>query len=517
MPIIGKLIKKSNEISYRRNLKKAHDQPNQQQTLSRLLNEAKKTAFGITHDFNLISSSSDVIKVYQERVPITDYDKFHEEWLRTTMLGVKDHTWPGKIRHYALSSGTTGSPSKRIPVTNHMIRSFQKSTLNQLSRLYELDLPDDFYGGQILAVGGSSKLTKKDKHLEGDLSGILKKYTSFMVSPLTRPNGKITKETDWKVKLDLMVQKAPDWNISIIAGIPSWCILLMEQIIARYNLNNIHEIWPNLEVYVHGGVFMDPYIPRLEKVSGRKIVLLDTYLASEGYFAYQKSPFRKGMQLLLDSGIFFEFIPFNSDFFDQDGNLINSSVAFNIDEVEPDIDYAIVVSTNAGLWRYLIGDLVRFTDIEQREIVITGRIKQFLSLCGEHLSLDNINQAIELLSVEKGLEISEFTIFADEEKLNHKWFIGSEDGSDGERIMKDLDNQLCLLNDDYKSARKINLKNPEIKIIPNSVFYRFMDAQGKLGAQNKFPRVLNKEQSKKWLNFLDEMEQDFSTTDWIRP
>jgi hypothetical protein len=200
----------------------------------------------------------------------------------------------------------------------------------------------------------------------------------------------------------------------------------MERIVEHYKLQHIHEMWPNLEVYVHGGVFMEPYIERLDKISGKKIKLLDTYLASEGYFAYQTSLHSNGMKLLLNNGIFFEFVPFNSDYFDENGELIDNHEAFTISQVKEGVDYAILISTNAGLWRYLIGDLVRFTNVDTYEIKITGRIKQFLSLCGEHLSLDNINQALLSVSRELKIGISEYTIYADSKNSQHNWYIGSQ-------------------------------------------------------------------------------------------
>lgn len=502
MPVIGKLLKQTTAITYRRNAKKRKDIGNQIETLFKLLSKAKKTNFGTKHDFSFILDQDEIIKNFQETVPITDYDDFYSKWLNDSINGKKDHTWPGRVRYYALSSGTTGSPSKRIPVTSHMIRSFQKSSIKQLLTLHELNLSENFYGSQLLAVGGSSNLTIKEKHIEGDLSGILKKHTSIVVSPLTKPGHKITSQSDWNVKLDMMVEKAKDWNIGIIAGVPSWCILLMERIIERYNLKSIHDIWPNLEVYVHGGVFMKPYLSRLNRVLSKKIVLLDTYLTSEGYFAYQKSPKKKGMQLLLNAGVFFEFIPFNSDYFDETGVLKDNYTAFSIDEVQNDVDYAIVVSTNAGLWRYLIGDLIKFIDIEHREIVITGRIKQFLSLCGEHLSLDNINQAVQQTIDELGIEITEFTIYANEKELSHHWFLGTNNSVDSELLMNKIDQKLCNLNDDYKAVRKINLKSPDCTKLPVEKFYEFMEIQGKLGSQHKFPRVLNKEQGISWNRFL---------------
>jgi hypothetical protein len=306
----------------------------------------------------------------------------------------------------------------------------------------------------------------------------------------------------WNEKLEAIIEKAPKWNIGIIAGIPSWCILLMEKIVAHYQLDSIHDIWPNLQVYVHGGVFMDPYIERLEKLSNKKIFLLDTYLASEGYFAYQMSPKNKGMKLLLNNGIFYEFIPFNSDYFNEDGRLKDQHDALTISQVQVGIDYALAISTNAGLWRYLIGDLVRFVDIEEREIVITGRTRQFLSLCGEHLSLDNINQALLAMHNEHAISVDEFTIYADIQEERHIWYLGIDKKVDIETVTDFIDTKLCELNDDYAYVRKYNLKTPIIKIVPTHFFYDFLESLGKSGGQNKMPRVLNTEQSQKWNAFI---------------
>lgn len=501
MKIIGKIIKGTNAITYKRSLKKKVDFDSQLATLMNLLGKSKKTQFGKKYAFNDILKSNKPYDAFRKSIPIVDYDEFYQEWLVKAMNGDKDVIWPGKIRNFALSSGTTGSPSKRIPVTLNMIRSFQMAGIRQFSTLHNLNLSESFYQAQFLVVGGSTELVKMEHYVEGDLSGILKKYASYVAAPFTKPGRKITKEKDWNKKFQMMIESAPQWNIGIIAGVPSWCISLMERIIEHYNLNSIHDIWPNLEVYVHGGVFMDPYVERLNAVVAKPIVLLDTYLASEGYFAYQKDPKKKGMQLLLNSGVFFEFVPFTSDYFDKEGQLLNKKDAFNIDEVQPGMDYAIVVSTNAGLWRYMIGDLVRFTDIEQREIRITGRIKQFLSICGEHISLDNINQAIQKTNQMKNVNITEFTITV-EPDLCHHWYLGIEDKVEAKELINMIDEALKEANDDYQSARKYNLKDPKVTLLPIDQFYKFLESKGKLGSQNKFPRVLNQKQHEDWLSFI---------------
>jgi len=504
MAIIGKLIQKTTEISYKRIAKKGVDYKNQLAVLRKLLETAKMTRFGFVHSFHEILKVPDAVTLYQKFVPITDYDTFYEEWLKESINGAKDHTWRGRIKFYALSSGTTGSPSKRIPVTIEMIRSFQKTSLRQLSILHNIELPESFFGASVLTVGGSTKLTRLSTHTEGDLSGILRKHTSIVATPFTKPGKRITDLPNWQARLDAILPLAPKWNIGIMAGIPSWCILLLEEIVKHYQLDNIHDIWPNFQVYVHGGVFMDPYVDRLEKICGKKVHLLDTYLASEGYFAYQMSPSHKSMKLLLNNGIFFEFIPFNSNYFDKNGRLKDVHDALTISEVEEGVDYALVISTNAGLWRYVIGDLVRFVDLEQLELVISGRIKQFLSLCGEHLSLDNINQALLTFSRNKMCSFSEFTIFADADNSKHVWFLETCDAPDLQETAQEIDNLLCAGNDDYAYVRKYNLGAPEIHFLPPGTFYEYIASLGKSGGQTKVPRVLNKQQAEKWLKFIQD-------------
>ena len=502
MKIIGRLLKKTAEIGYKRNLNKGVDFQHQIDSLIYLLDRARKTNFGKNHRFSDMLSFQNPIEAYQAEVPIVEYEEFYQTWLHRSIDGLKDNTWPGTIKYYALSSGTTGSPSKRIPVTKEVIKSFQKTSMNQISTLYGLNLETEFYQKSVLVVGGSTKLEVVQNHIEGDLSGILKKHTAWVASPFTKPGNKIAEIKDWNKKLELMIEQAPTWDIGIIAGVPSWCIMLMERIIERYNLNSIHDIWPNFQVYVHGGVFIQPYLKRLERVCGKSVHLLDTYLASEGYFAYQRSSAKSGMRLLMNNSIFFEFVPFNSTHFNSDGKLINKFNALTVDEVEVGVDYALVISTNAGLWRYLIGDLIQFLNVEEREIKITGRIKQYLSLVGEHLSLDNITDAFELVSQKLNIEVQEYGVYCDTEAQNHCWTIGTENPLDEKQFMEELDAALAGLNDDYKSARKYSLHTPKLMRVPTKQFYDFMEAMGKLGSQNKFPRVMNQYQASEWRRFL---------------
>jgi phenylacetate-coenzyme A ligase PaaK-like adenylate-forming protein len=503
MKIIGRLIKKTTELGYKRINRKQLSYQHQLNTLVDLLTKAQHTEFGFFHDFKSLLKSKNAVSKFQGSIPIMDYEEFYTKWLQFTISGKSDCTWPGKIKYFALSSGTTGSPSKRIPVSMEMIRSFQRSSIRQYAILHAIDLNEEFFSASGLAVGGSSKLKKVGSRYEGDLSGILKKHTSILVKPITKPGNAISSIPDWNDKLNAMVEKAPQWNIGIIAGIPSWCIMLMERIIERHQLNSIHDVWPNLRVYVHGGVYMDPYVGRLTNICSKEVFLLDTYLASEGYFAFQTSPFEKGMKLLLNNGIFFEFIPFDSRFFNEDGELISAYKALTVSEVKEGVDYALVISTNAGLWRYLIGDLVRFIDARDHRLIISGRIKQFLSLCGEHLSLDNINQALSRINTPYRLIEPEFTIFVNKEHQLHHWFVEPVDSNMSPKaLMQAIDRELSSLNDDYYSARKYNLKDPRITCLPKGSIYRYMKSLEKIGAQNKMPSVLNDDQAKVWFEFL---------------
>lgn len=507
MPIIGKLLKRTTALSVRiANLKKNYkgDQP---KVLKKLLRTAEFTEFGVHYGFSEMLLNRDFIERFQASVPIRDYNQFYQTWLHRCLDDERNVIWPGRIKYFALSSGTTGAPSKRIPVSRNMIRSFQRNTIKQFSATSQLDLSDGFYQKSFLAIAGSSKPEKVGQHYEGDLSGILKKHTSIVLLPLTKPDSETASIKDWKVKIERMVEKAKNWDISTIAGNPTWCVMLMERVIEHYQVKDIHEIWPNLQLYVYGGVYIEPYIKRFEQACGKKVHILNTYLASEGYIAYQFREGDYGMQMLLKSGIFFEFVPFNRDNFDENGVILPHAKALTINEVNENEDYALVISTNAGLWRYLIGDLVRFTDLERFEIKISGRIRQYLSLVGEHLSLDNIHQAVLAACNELNCSVTEFCLYALPNEQAHQWFFAYEESVDVQLVLEKVDQHLCLINDDYASLRKYDtLKSPQVLKVKTNTFYQFMEAKGKLGSQNKFPRVMNEHQAQEWLVFLNKQE-----------
>jgi len=301
------------------------------------------------------------------------------------------------------------------------------------------------------------------------------------------------------------VRLAPQWDIGFLVGVPGWIQLCMEKIIERYNLNNIHEIWPNLGFFVHGGVSFDPYRKGFEKLLGKPITYIETYLASEGFIAYQDLQNAKGMRLVTNQHIFLEFVPFDNKNFDADGNLIPNPEVYMIHEVEEGKDYALLLSTSAGAWRYLIGDTVRFVDKERCEIIITGRTKHFLSLVGEHLSVDNMNKAVQLATEEMNLSIPEFTVAGVPHGLffAHQWWLACNDTVDESLLREKIDQRLKELNDDYAVERESALKDVYVKVLPEQKFMEFMRLKGKIGGQHKFPRVLKGKMLLDWQKFLE--------------
>ena len=304
--------------------------PRRQQlrVLKKLLKKARFTEFGQTYMFDEILLSKHPGKKFQQLVPASNYNKMYDGWWHKAKAGATDVTWPGKIKYFALSSGTSDAASKYIPITRDLIRSNTITSIKQLISLtkYE-DVPKRAVGKGWLMLGGSTQLQKGPTYYAGDLSGIQQKNIPFWFQRLYKPGKKIAKEKDWAKKLDEIVEKAPGWDIGFIVGVPAWLQLCMEKIIERYNLNTIHDVWPNLAFYVHGGVAMEPYKKGFEKLLGKPITYIETYLASEGFLAYQNRQDFAGMHLALNNNIFFEFVPFDDTNFDSEGNMVDNPEA----------------------------------------------------------------------------------------------------------------------------------------------------------------------------------------------
>src|SRR5918993_483765 len=423
----------------------------QLRVLKRLLKKATFTEFGQEYNFDKILLSPDVGKVFQQAVPVHDYNKIYEGWWKKTLEGVPDVTWPGKIKFYALSSGTSEAASKYIPVTKEMLRSNRNNYIRQLFSLLNYEhLPVSSVTKGFLMLGGATDLQKGAAGwYAGDLSGILAKNRPFWFQTFYKPGGRIAKIKDWNEKLHEIVEHARDWDIGYIVGVPAWCQMCMEMVVEHYKVKNIHEIWPNLGFFVHGGVAFEPYKKGFEKLLGKPIVYIENYLASEGFIGFKNREDAKGILLILNNNIFMEFVPFDDKNFDSEGKMIDRPEALMAQEVEEGKEYALLLSTNAGAWRYLIGDTVRFVNKARSEIVITGRTKHFLSLVGEHLSVENMNKAIEMVSNEFNICVPEFTVigFPHENMFAHKWYVACNDAVDANELIKRIDQHLCELND----------------------------------------------------------------------
>lgn len=483
--------------------------PSRQQikVLIKLLKKARFTEFGQYYHFDGALLSSDPAKVFQESVPVHDYNRIYEEWWKKTLEGVPDVTWPGKIKYYALSSGTSEAASKYIPVTRDMLRSNTINYLRQLISLlnYEEANKKAMTKG-FLMLGGATDLKKgKAGWYAGDLSGILAKKRPFWFQTFYKPGGRIAAMSDWNQKLNEIVDHAKEWDIGYIVGVPAWCQMCMEMVIEHYKVSNIHEIWPNFSFFVHGGVAFEPYKKGFEKLLGKPIVYIENYLSSEGFIGYKTREHARGMQLILNNNIFFEFIPFDEKNFDSEGNVVANPQVKMIDEVEEGKEYALLMSTNSGAWRYLIGDTIKFVDLEKSEVVITGRTKHFLSLAGEHLSVENMNKAIELVSEEFNVCIPEYTVVGLDYKgfFAHRWYVASNDHVEAEKLRSSLDNHLRTLNDDYATERDSALKEVFLEVLPEERFMKFMELKGKLGSQHKFPRVMKGKMLEEWKRFLE--------------
>ena len=477
----------------------------QLRVLKKLLRRARYTAFGQKNKFEQILLSRHPGKAFQQNVPTYNYNKIYKEWWYQTLDGKEDICWPGKIKYFALSSGTSESASKYIPITNDLLKGNKVIMIKQLlSLLTYQGISLSSIGSGMLTLGGSTDLQKGPGYYAGDLSGITAKKSPFWFQPFYKPGKKIAKEKDWNKKLVDIVEKAPDWDIGFLAGVPAWIQMCLEMVIEKYKVKNIHEIWPNLTFFVHGGVSFEPYKVGFEKLLGKPITYVETYLASEGFLAWQDKQNAKGMRLSYNQHIFFEFVPFDENNFDADGEMVENPEALMIHEVEEGKDYALLISTNAGAWRYLIGDTVRFVDKENAEIIITGRTKHFLSIVGEHLSVDNMNKAIHLVSEEFNLSIPEYGVRGEnvDSLFGHHWYVACDQEVDGVALAKAIDEKLIALNDDYAIERKSALKRIRVTVLKENVFMDFMQAKGKIGGQHKFPRVLKGDILKDWEIFI---------------
>ncbi len=505
MALLGSILKRTIEISGKLpKIRKSDAYRLQTKTLKHLLAKAEFTSFGEHFDFTHILNSQNIVDTFQQTVDTYDYNSIFKKWWYRSLNGEPYVCWPDHVKYFALSSGTSESSSKHIPVTKDMLRAIKKASVMQILAQYHYDLPKEHFERGMLMIGGSTHLNYNGTYFEGDLSGITTSNIPFWFQHFYKPGSRIAKERDWNSKLDEITKNAKSWDISSVAGVPAWIQILFERIIKHYNVNNIHDIWPNLAIYAHGGVHFEPYKKGFEKLLGRPIIYLENYLASEGFIAYQNRPDATGMKMLLNNGIFYEFVPFTDKNFDSEGTMLPNPETLHVGQVQEGIEYALLLSNCAGAWRYLIGDTIKFTSLAHFELSITGRTKHFLSLCGEHLSQDNMNKAIKIVSDELNIAIKEFSVAGInyQSLFAHRWYIGTDEPVDAELLKTKIDEVLKVLNDDYRVERIAALKAVFVEVLPVQVFYDWMRKNGKEGGQSKFPRVLKTKKMEDWEEYL---------------
>ena len=505
MAILGNIIKGVIGITDTLSAEPNHKE-NQEKVLKKLLETAQQTQFGVHYNFNHILKSDNLSKSFAEKVPYFDYHQMNEKWWHKLHKGETDVTWANTPSYFALSSGTTGKKSKRIPVNNEMIEAIRSSGIKQVLSLNNFDLPADFFEKEIMMLGSSTDLQEKNNHLEGEISGISASNIPFWFKGYYKPGEEIAQIDDWDERVEHIAKNAKNWDIGALSGIPAWIELMMQKVIEYHNLNNIHEIWPNLQVYTSGGVAFGPYEKSFKALLGKPVTVIDTYLASEGYIATQTRPETEAMQLNTENGIYFEFVPMHPDYIKEDGSLKNNAPSLTLKEVELDKDYILVISTVSGAWRYLIGDTIKFTNIEKAEIKITGRTKFFLNTVGSQLSVNKMDDAIKHLEEKFSTQITEYTICAkrfEDDEFYHSWYLGTNLKADEKEIANALDKFLKDANKNYKVARSKALHGVKVKIIPVEKFHEWNDKNKKKGGQVKMARVMKEDKFAEWEEFVN--------------
>lgn len=455
----------------------------------KLIYSAKDTEWGLKYDYKSITKPSQFI----DRVPVNDYDGL-KPYIDRLRKGEQNILWPDEIKWFAKSSGTTSDKSKFIPVSEDSLEECHFNGGKDLLSIFCNNNPETLiFDGKGLALGGSHHISEfENEAYYGDLSAIIIQNLPFWAQFIRTPNMSIALMDEWESKIEMMVKVTKTENVTSLSGVPSWTLLLLKRILEDTGKKDIHEIWPNLEIFFHGGVSFNPYRDQYNKIiPSSKMKYLETYNASEGFFGIQDRMDSDEMLLMLDYGIYYEFIPIEN--IDQE-----QPKAITLSEVEKDKNYALVISTNAGLWRYLIGDTIKFTSLYPFRIKITGRTKNFINAFGEELIIDNAETALDIACKKTCAVINEYTAapiyINDKENAAHEWIIEfSELPGSIEYFNEVFDNALKSVNSDYEAKRYHNmiLHEPVIHSVPVGTFYNWLKKRGKLGGQHKVPRLYN--------------------------
>jgi len=471
--------------------RKSIEQPirKQEEIALNLVHKSAFTKFGIDHQFEKISS----IDTFRKHIPVRDYTAL-KPYIELVLAGKEDILWPGIIRWFAKSSGTTNDKSKFIPVSDESISDCHYKAGRDLIATIVHNSPEtQVYFGNGLMLGGSHEINQfNKKSCVGDLSAILTQNLPYWAKLWQQPSVKTAVIADWEIKIDQMAQEVIHKNITHITGVPTWTLVLINHLLKISGKSNILELWPNLELYVHGGVNFSPYLHSFKKLIPRADMnYVETYNASEGFFGFQDQKDSNELLLLVNHGVYFEFIASN-ELEEENPKCIG------LDEIELHTNYALVISTNSGLWRYLIGDTIRFTSKSPYRFKFTGRTRSFINAFGEELILENAEKAITTTCMQCDAEIADYTAapiyLTNSSKGAHEWLIEfSKPPIDLDHFRYVLDNTLKELNSDYEAKRykDIALGLPVIYVLKQGSFYEWMKRKGKLGGQNKVPRLFN--------------------------
>lgn len=465
----------------------------QREWLSRLITASAHTEWGKTYGYSSIRS----YEQFRERVPVQNYESLKPYILRIKH-GEKDVLWPGQVQWFAKSSGTTNDKSKFIPVTQEALEECHFKGGKDLLSIYFNNNPDSkLFSGKLLSLGGSHKINTLNSNVEnesfyGDLSAILIQNLPYWIQLFRTPDISIALMDEWEQKIERIAHSTIHDDVTNISGVPSWTLVLMNRILEITGKKHIHEVWPNLELFVHGAVNFEPYRQHFSKLFPHPAMkYYETYNASEGFFGIQDRNNTNEMLLMLDYGIFYEFIPVGAD-----GEIDNQAIPLS--EVKTGVNYAILITTNAGLWRYMIGDTVKFTSLNPYRIQITGRTAQFINAFGEELMIDNAERAMAEACMMSGAVVREYTaspLFYNNNGCGaHEWLIEFElEPVSIERFQYYLDLALKKLNSDYEAKRynDMALQMPVIRTVKRGTFYEWMKSRNKLGGQHKVPRLAN--------------------------
>jgi len=462
----------------------------QEEWFKKLLVNARDTEWGKKYDYRSISS----LKEYKERVPINDYDTL-KPYINKLRKGEQNILWNSEIKLFAKSSGTTSDKSKYIPVSQEALEECHYKGGKDMLSIYCNNYPNNYmFAGRGLAMGGSHRITEinNENYYDGDLSALIVQNLPYWAEFIRVPKRSVALMDDWESKIEKMATSTINHNVTNILGVPSWTLLLLRRILEITGKRNILEVWPNMEVFFHGGVNFSPYKKQFEElIPSDEMNYMETYSASEGFFGLQDKTDSDEVLLMLDYGIYYEFLP-------TDQLETEPPKALSLDEVEQEKNYALVISTNAGLWRYLIGDIVKFTSLNPYRIRITGRTKNFINSVGEEVIVDNAVKALAIACKKCNAVINEFSAapvyFKPGENAAHEWLIEFEKPPENiEYFAETLDNALKSLNSDYEAKRYHNmvLRPPVIKQMPAKTFYNWLKKKNKLGGQHKVPRLSN--------------------------